>query len=163
MIPSLLFFVPGSPAPGGSKTAFVARRGDGSIVMRPGTNQPVVNMSDAGGKANKEWRKAVAAYGRVAMAGRKPEPGPCKVEFIFFLARPKSTHFRSGKFSDQLREDAPVYHTKAPDALKYARSTEDALTGIVWNDDSQTVRLCAEKRWCNADDKPGCSIRVVFV
>lgn len=156
------FFVEGSPAPGGSKTAFVARRGDGSIVMRPGTNVPVINMSDAGGKANKEWRKIVTLTGKAFMAGARPFDCPFKVEFVFFIRRPRS-HYRTGKFAHLLRDDAPMYHTQAPDALKYARSTEDALTDVIWKDDSQTVRLCSEKRWASDAEKEGCAVRIVFL
>lgn len=158
----LSFFVEGSPAPGGSKTAFVARRGDGSIVMRPGTNMPVINMSDAGGKANKEWRNTVKWKGKEFMRGAPPFDCALKVQFIFFIQRPKC-HFRTGKFAHILRDDAPEYHTQAPDALKYARSTEDALTQVIWKDDSQNVRLCTEKRWCKPGEKEGCAITVIFL
>lgn len=160
MTEPIRFFVAGNPAPGGSKTAFVARRKGGEIVMRPGTNVPIINMSDAGGGRTKVWRKAVAWEGRRVMMTEKIIEGACKVEFIFFLKRPQN-HFRSGKFAGIPKENAPLHHTQKPDCLKFSRSTEDALTGIVWRDDAQTIRICSEKRWCGPEDTPGCAITVI--
>jgi Holliday junction resolvase RusA-like endonuclease len=162
MSDTLEFFIPGMPAPGGSKTAFVPRRKDGSLVMRKGTNSPVVNVTDAGGKANKEWRKVCAGYARRFMMGSPPFPCALKVEFIFFLRRPND-HFVGGNRERwTLKADAPAYHIGPPDALKYARSTEDALTRIVWNDDSQNIRICSEKRYAGKEDQTGCIVRLVL-
>lgn len=154
------FFVPGVPAPGGSKSAFVAMRRDGSIVMRPGTKIPVVNVTDSAGKGNKEWRAAVAWNGRKFMMRTPPFPCAMRVEFIFFLRRPND-HFTAGnRERGILRPDAPPYHIQKPDALKFARSTEDALTGIVWRDDAQTVHISAEKRWADNGQQTGCIIKL---
>jgi Holliday junction resolvase RusA-like endonuclease len=38
-----------------------------------------------------------------------------------------------------LRPAAPAWPTVRPDVLKLARAVEDALTGLVWRDDSQIV------------------------
>jgi Holliday junction resolvase RusA-like endonuclease len=159
--PELTFFCEGTPAPGGSKTAFALRRGDGSLVLRPG-GSPVINVTDAGGAANKTWKKVVAWAGRDFMGSARPFEGALKVEFVFFLRRPKA-HYRTGQFAHLLRDDAPRYHTQKPDALKFCRSTEDGLTGICWVDDSQTVRVCSEKRWANAEEKAGCAVRIVVL
>lgn len=156
------FFCEGLPAPGGSKTAFVARRKDGSLVCRKGTNYPVINMTDAGGDANKRWRKVVAWVARQHFIGRKPHEGPVKSEFIFFMRRPKA-HYRTGSLSHLLRDDAPEFHTYAPDSLKLSRSTEDSLKNIIWVDDSQAIRTCSEKRWASASEKPGCLIRIMLL
>ena len=53
--------------------------------------------------------------------------------------RPKG-HFRSGRNAGQLKDDAPEYPTSKPDATKILRAVEDALTGVLWRDDSQIVR-----------------------
>ena len=58
--------------------------------------------------------------------------------------RPKG-HFRSGKNSGQLKDDAPDYPTSKPDSTKILRAVEDALTGVIWRDDSQIVRHCVSK------------------
>lgn len=158
------FFVPGLPAPGGSKTFFPMWDRIGRLVttMRNNRPWPVIRVVDDAGERNKKWRDTVSKYALVHV-GRtwKLWEGPFKCEFIFFMPRPQA-HYRSGRFSDQLRTDAPVFHLQKPDALKLARSTEDALTGIIWKDDSQVIRGAQEKRWCNGDEKPGCSVRLIL-
>lgn len=154
----------GTPAPGGSKTFFPVWRAGGKLVIqiKNGREWPIIRVVDDAGENNKRWKEAVALQARSFMRGAKPFDCPLKVEFVFFLRRPKA-HYRTGKNSHLLRDDAPIYHTHRPDALKFARSTEDALTGIVWNDDSQNVRICPEKRWARADEKTGCAVRVVLL
>lgn len=157
----LSFFAIGTPAPGGSKNAFVPRRKDGSYVTRP-NGSLMVNVTDAGGEANKIWKNAVKIQARSFMRGAAPFDCALKVEFIFFLRRPQC-HYRSGKLSHMLRDDAPQYHVQKPDALKYARGTEDACSGVIWKDDCQTFRVCSEKRWARSDEKTGCAIRIVVI
>jgi crossover junction endodeoxyribonuclease RusA len=73
------------------------------------------------------------------------------------MPRPRS-HYRTGKLSHELRADAPVLHTGKPDAIKMARAVEDALTGILWNDDAQ---ICAETIEKIYGSKPGCKLTLV--
>lgn len=161
---SLTFFVTGTPAPGGSKTVFPIWRRDGSLVttIRNGRVWPVFNVTDDAGEGNKAWRKDVAFQAKQFMGGRQPFEGPLKVEFVFHLRRPRC-HYRTGRFAACLKGDAPQHHTQMPDALKFARSTEDALTGIVWVDDSQTKRICSEKLWANPGDPIGCRITLIVL
>ena len=51
----------------------------------------------------------------------------------------------TGRNAGQLKDWAPVFKTTTPDSDKLARSTLDALTKIVFGDDSQVVRLTAIK------------------
>lgn len=139
------FFVPGVPAPGGSKSAFVPTGKDGQPFRRPG-GSILVNVTEAGGKKTKEWRRAVAWAGKSHWRGQPHLACALKVHMEFYMPRPKA-HYGSGKNASILRLDAPKYHTHAPDALKLARSSEDALTGILWLDDSQTVSLTTEKHF----------------
>ncbi len=115
------FFIPGVPKPGGSKRAFVIK---GRAIL-----------TDASGKAGKDWRGDVKTFGRQAI----PSPimsGPVRLVIEFHMPRPKS-HYRTGKHAGVLRPDAPLRHTSKPDATKLVRSLEDALTGIAWSDDAQ--------------------------
>jgi Holliday junction resolvase RusA-like endonuclease len=143
----LRFFVSGKPAPGGSKKVFPIRKAG---VL---TGKFVV--TDAGGMANKNWRANVAHAGAQAMKERGLRPGVCalELELIFHLPRPKS-HFLS-KSVIQLRAGAPMFPITRPDVGKLARSTQDALTGIVWRDDAQVVKETHEKVY---SDQPGCWI-----
>ena len=93
------------------------------------------------------WRDAVRAASLLAYKG-SPLNGPCRVEYIFYFNRPRA-HFGSGKNSQVLKPSAPKHHTKKPDLTKLIRSTEDALTGIVWADDSQCVEYAAEKEYAD--------------
>jgi Holliday junction resolvase RusA-like endonuclease len=141
---SLTFFVPGLPAPGGSKR-FVGigkKTGRGILI-------------DAGGQRNKDWRASVAYCGMAL--GVKPATGPLCACMEFKMPRPKHHYHTSKKRAGQLREDAPTFHTIAPDTTKLVRSTEDALTGVLWADDSQIAVQSASKTY---GERPGCKITV---
>ena len=129
------FDVSGVPAPGGSKNAFAIKRG-GRYTGR-------VALVDAGGTGNKLWRAAVRSA--AVDLGCKPIEGPVELRVTFRMMRPKK-HFHSTKKKlGLLREDAPIYHIFAPDVTKLLRSTEDALKGVTWLDDSQVCIQSAEK------------------
>ena len=153
MSEAISFFVAGIPRPGGSKTAcLIPKRGGGFVHNAKG--RPIINQKDAG-KYTPAWRADVRSAARDAYQG-EPLDCPLLVEMTFVMPRPKG-HYRTGKFSNVLRDDAPTHHTSAPDALKLARSTEDALTGILWKDDSRTAKLNIEKVY---GDRAGVHITV---
>lgn len=156
------FFVPGQAVPGGSKRAFAATRKDGSVVCRKGTNIPIINVTEDSGKRNKVWRTAVGYHARSKMKSREPIAGSCEVCFTFQIRRPQA-HYRTGGFAHLLRPDAPTRHNQTPDVLKLCRAVEDALTGIIYVDDSQTVKLTATKEWVGRDDYEGCNIRITVL
>src|SRR5690606_38386495 len=106
----------------------------------------------------KAARRAMKESGEVIIEG------PVVVTFMFMLARPKS-HFskakgREGKVGEQYR---PLEHTTKPDLLKLARSTEDALTGVVWVDDAQVTRMKLHKNYCDEGQSPGVCIEIIAV
>ncbi len=148
----LRLFIPGSPAPGGSKTAYALRRRDGSLVLRDG-GQPVINMVDAGGKANAEWKRVVAITARSKYRG-EPVSEPVDLMLKFCLRRPKS-HYGTGKNEAVLKADAPKVPAVMPDLTKLVRSTEDALKGIVWVDDGLVCDQQNQKRYCKPNEKTG--------
>ena len=124
------FFVPGLPRPGGSKKAF--RHAKTGKIM----------VVDACAR-NKEWRAVVALAARQAY-NDEPLTGSLVLSINFYLPRPKG-HYGSGKNSEVLKPSAPVYPIVPPDLTKLIRSTEDALTGILWADDAQVVIQYAKK------------------
>lgn len=145
------FFIPGYPAPGGSKSAFVpTNRQTGEPYRKNG--RIIVNVTDAGGAKTKLWRQEVAKAALIAMKEADLAPWTCalEVEMIFHLPRPKS-HF-VGKSVIHIRPGSPMFPAVRPDCLKLARSTEDACTGIVWRDDGQIVKATHEKVY---SDRPG--------
>lgn len=131
MSEALEFTVFGTPAPAGSKRAFV-------VAGR-------ARVTDANAKA-KPWKAEIRqAVGR-AMEGKDLLQGPLEVSFVFYAKRPQG-HYRTGKNAGVVKDTAPGYPTVKPDALKLARSVEDALTGVVYHDDSQIVIEHLEKRY----------------
>lgn len=127
----------GVPAPQGSKTAFV--RGGRAVV--------VDGSSAVGRQKLSSWRSEVA---RECHNERPSEPlsGPLFVNIIFFMPKPKSAP--KGK----------VWCDKKPDIDKLIRSTFDAMTGVIYNDDSQVVAINARKAYASSEEPPGAIITV---
>lgn len=71
----------------------------------------------------------------------------------FFLPRPKGHFGVHG-----VKRSAPKYPTVRPDATKLMRPLEDALTGIVWKDDSRIVEQVVRKSY---GDPPRAEVKVV--
>lgn len=119
--------VHGIPAPGGSKRGFVVN-GRANIV------------DDC--KRNKPWRDTVAAAVLEVIHG--PMTGPLRFSVMFIMPRPKSHYKKNGVIKPGARHEFP---TKKPDRTKLLRSTEDALKGIAWIDDTQAVQGEIGKRY----------------
>lgn len=114
-------------------------------LCRPGGSKRFVGMS-ARGKArviddNPEaaaWKERVALAAHRAMQEAGVEgllAGPLEVWMTFYLPRLKGHLKKDGT----LRPGAAPYPTTKPDALKLARTCEDALTHVIWRDDAQIV------------------------
>jgi Holliday junction resolvase RusA-like endonuclease len=88
----------------------------------------------------KEWRRLVGQVAGEAMeeGGHELMRGAVHLALTFFFARPKS-HYGTGRNAGVLKDSAPARHTKKPDLSKLTRAVEDALSGIVYLDDSQVV------------------------
>lgn len=141
---NLEFFVPGIPAPGGSKRFVGFGKSTGRAIL-----------IDAAGQRNKDWRALVGQCGHLAMQGDPVhETGPLEVWVEFIMPRRKGDLRANG----ELKPSAPFYHITKPDALKLTRSTEDALTGVVWRDDSQIAREHVTKRYAAPGEATGARI-----
>jgi crossover junction endodeoxyribonuclease RusA len=131
----IAFFVPGRPAPQGSKRHV----GRGIVVESSREVGP--------------WRERVALAAHQAMVdvdGRLPVvAGAVTVALTFVLPRPKST---------PKRRTPPA--TKRPDVDKLARAILDAISGVIVVDDAQIVELHATKRLAELGENPGVNIRV---
>ncbi len=139
------FFVPGIPAPGGSKRFVGIGKKTGRAIL-----------IDAGGQKTKNWRSTVAQCGMAEMNGREMFTGPLWVKMEFIVDRPKSHLLKDG----HMKIGSPRSPISRPDTLKLARSTEDALTGICWHDDAQTVNLSLVKRYRTYGEPCGCRIQI---
>lgn len=146
--PKVQFYVKGVPAPGGSKSAFPIKKG--------GVFTGKIAMVDAAGAKNKLWRGAVKAHAVKSMMGRPKLQGALGLTITFYMPRPKAHKNKEGN----VKGSAPTFHLIRPDATKLVRSTEDAMTGIVYDDDAQIVKQFAEKKYETNLYGPGAIIEV---
>ena len=72
--------------------------------------------------------------------------GPILIEYKFFYERPKS-HYRTGKFSNILKDNAPKHHTNKPDLDNVIKYYNDVLQVDFIEDDSQIVCIWAVKKY----------------
>ena len=133
-------FVPGKAEPKGSARAFYVPKLGRAVIT---SDNPKV----------KSWEKAIRAKWRsVTMIEpyTGPAAGPFRLEVLFVLARIKS-----------LPKRGPTRpHVTRSDADKMLRSVGDALTGVVWNDDSQIIDVRGRKRYAEIGEEPGAHIWV---
>lgn len=128
------FFAEGTPAPQGSKNAYV--RGGRAVLV------------DANARL-KPWRAQVREAAEEAMedAGWKTLDEPCRVYLGFTMPKPKRP-----------RWDVPAVK---PDLDKLTRAVFDALTDAgVWRDDSRVVDMRVTKRYEDAEAVPGVWVEV---
>ncbi len=140
------FEVHGEAKPAGSKIAqaIYHRGADGSTepVMKDGR---VVTVAREDNPMTTAWRRTVAAAAREVYQGPLLE-GPLALDVTIFRPRPRS-HYGSGKNADHIKDSSPPYPTTRPDTIKLVRAIEDALTSVLWEDDSQIVDHHLRKRY----------------
>jgi Holliday junction resolvase RusA-like endonuclease len=140
------FFVPGTVRTAGSKSAYRDNFGK-------------VHLTHAG-KYTKGWMDSVKWFALKLYGERRVLlTCPVKLTLRFFMARAQG-HFRTGRHAGELKESAPAYPTKKPDLDKLNRAVGDALTGIIYKDDSQVVKLESSKVYCKPEDKMGVFITI---
>jgi crossover junction endodeoxyribonuclease RusA len=122
------FSVLGRPQQKGSKQVF--RNGNRFVVRDANVNA-------------KPWADRVSAAAREAYGGDLLRDA-VEVEMTCYFARPKS-HFGSGRNAGTVLASAPRSMIAMPDVDKLARCALDALTGVVFKDDSQVTRLTVGK------------------
>jgi len=137
------FFVPGTPLTKGSWKG-VLNKQTMKIRFKPQTKEPT-------------WAATVKVFAAQAHEGA-PWECPCRAFLSFSFSRPK-VHFGKGRNAGVLKPSAPLLHAQMPDIDKLTRSVLDAMTKIVYKDDSQIIRVDACKDWCY--EGPGVQIEVV--
>lgn len=142
----LELFVPGRPAPQGSKHARPIYRGRGDAKVFTG-KVVAVESSKSGVDT---WRADVRKACADVWAGRAPLDGPIEFEVEFIRKRPAGAP----------KSYTPDASTQ-PDLSKLVRSTEDAITSSgVWADDGRVVGCRSSKRCAEIGETPGAWIRV---
>lgn len=147
----LQFFVQGLPKPAGSKRAFPIFRGSGP------SKQFVRSIVTDDCRGSKDWKTTIAWEAKSRWGGNPPLNEAIRLELRFVLPRANG-HYGGGKNKARLKDSSPKRHLHKPDVLKLARAVEDALTGVVWVDDSQIVEEYLEKRYAGMAD-PALGIR----
>lgn len=120
-----------------------------TFVRVMGLPQQQGSKNPWGGEANKKlapWRGHVTQTVGEAWGDQPLLTGPVKLCVIFCFPRPGS-HYGTGRNAGVLKASAPEYKTSAPDLDKLQRAIGDALTGIVFIDDSKVVVWEATKRY----------------
>ena len=132
---TVTFFIPAEPQPKGSMRAFVPK----------GWNRPVLTSTNKNLKSYEAVARLVAnkAWDRPIL----PREQAVYVELLFVFSKPKSTPKRV------------VDKVTKPDIDKLIRGTLDALTGIVWEDDSQVTKVMARKCF----GAPGTHVRIEWL
>lgn len=130
------FDVQDHPAPQGSKRHVGhGRMIESSKHVRPWREA----VKESALKAAAEWLTAQDQPGPVIIA----RDIPVFVDMTFRHHRPKG-HYRTGRNSHLLKDNAPEFVTVYPDVSKLIRSTEDAITAAqIWADDAQVVDVHA--------------------
>ena len=134
---TLSFFVPGKAATAGSKRGFALKRNGaytGQVLMTPANPR------------ERDWKNSVATAAFAEKEKLKLDRlilGPVRLDITFIMERPKY-HYRG---NGSLKANAPELHVCSPDLTKLLRCAEDALTSVVWSDDSQVATTVVRKRY----------------
>ena len=138
------FFVPGTPATAGSKKGFYSEK-----------RKRVFLVPD--NKKQKPWMNTVAFFARQQYKGPLLDC-PLKLTVEYRLLRPQG-HYGTGRNSGVLKPKHRCrFQAVKPDLGKLTRATEDALTGIVWRDDSRISIHATQKVYVDRD--PGAMVRI---
>lgn len=140
------FTVLGVPQHGGSKTAFPIKTKSGKWRC---------NVVDENEKEVKPWRNQIQIVASELMGERPMFQGPLMLVAEFYMPRPKGHFGVHG-----VRRSAPRYPIVRPDTTKLMRPLEDALSGILWKDDSQIVEQIGRKRY---GDPPRVEVKVAVI
>lgn len=132
------FDVLGVPAP----------KGSGRAMLLGGQARYIASGSTANQRALKSWDTAVREAAALAVGERVAPPfmgAPLRVTMIWRMRRPTGHFHARGRRRGELKAGAPAWPIVKPDGSKLLRSTEDTLTGIVWDDDSRIVEWFLRK------------------
>ncbi len=140
------FHVEGDPVPQGSVKSFKAKNG------------AIVTTNDSSGRLGR-WRGDIRTAAKTARPSACLIEGAVSVAVHFSFARPQSHYLpANGKRPERmLRLDVPDHHAGKPDADRLLRGVLDALTSVLFRDDSQVAMVHVTKRWAR---DPGADIIV---
>ena len=82
-------------------------------------------------------------------APKKPLDGGLAIKVKFYMPRPKK-HFRTGKFSNELKPNVPYIYNTIPDIDNLLKFVMDSCNKILWHDDARIWRVEMEKVYSNS-------------
>lgn len=141
------FWVPGKPATAGSKTAY--RTPQGRMIVTPAS------------KFTRPWMAHVKAVAQGVFSGEL-ELGPVELCIEFHLLRPGG-HYKSDGIALSTQGRRKTHHISKPDTTKLLRAIEDALTGILWKDDTQVVSQQTRKCYVHQWEQPGALVAIYAI
>jgi len=122
---SIVFDVLGEPVP------LARHRAVGKIMYNPSA------------KLMKEFLNACKCH-----LPQTPLKGPINITLIFYFSSPKN-HYRCGKYSSLLKQNAPIWHTNRKDLDNLIKFVLDSLNNVAYVDDSQVVSIRSLKLYTN--------------
>jgi len=139
------FFVAGKPQAKGSMRAFV--RGKRATVTDASANTA-------------PWESRVALAAQRVQNGAPLMTGPVEVRLSFYWQRPQSHMSKSKAGGLKPSAEKLLWHERAPDIDKLARTILDAMNANVYGDDKQVCRLVCEDAWAAPLGTPGVAVTV---
>ena len=88
-------------------------------------------------KKTRDFERELKALAKIQYKS-KPLTGALELVLVFEIERPKSVSVKKR-----------LYPTVKPDCSNLAKATEDALNGVLFEDDSQVVKLIISKKYSN--------------
>ena len=154
---SIKFVAYGKPQQRGSKRAVLIPKRSGGFVMKNG--RPLTAAKDDN-ENSKAWMAIVNQAAAEAYQGDLIR-GAASLSVVFYFGRPQS-HYGTGRNAGTVKASAPVYHTNQPDLSKLVRCLEDALSGVVWDDDRLVCHYVdIRKEWTTGRPRAEVEVREI--
>ena len=93
----------------------------------------------------------------------KPLEGALRMQLAFYFYRPKK-HFRTGRYSKELKKGVPYWHTTTPDLDNLEKMVADALEMAgFYKNDSYIAQKQSEKIYCNPGEESRTEINLIQI
>ena len=110
--------------------------GDPIVWKRPGLNKKTGAVYDQQAKEKNQYRCQISSK-----APEKLFTGPLEVEVIFYMPIPKSV----SKIKTKEMLVGKLHHIVKPDVDNLQKFILDCMTGIIYKDDAQIIKITATK------------------
>jgi Holliday junction resolvase RusA-like endonuclease len=141
---TISFTIVGKPVTQGSTRVVPIKAKGGGYLMRS-DGRPVLRPIHQNDQNLQNRRQEIANAARAVYDGPLLT-GALKLTVVIERPRPAG-HYGTGRNAGILKTSAPTWPITRPDTLKIVRAVEDALTGVLWQDDSQIVMHSLTKCW----------------